>query len=131
MDEVDGKWHRSEIHSASIIERPTKLAKVRRFLHRVMPNIVSPPKNRKFLQIHGGGVIRIDCIVPSAEGVRYGGGSTLPLPRARSDKDDFNDPLAVEVGLGVGSQDIPPEGWPDTLKPEVIMLTLELIPDDD
>jgi hypothetical protein len=32
---------------------------------------------------------------------------------------DFDDPLAIEIGLSVGAQDIPAEGWPNDFKPEV------------
>jgi hypothetical protein len=33
--------------------------------------------------------------------------------------DDFEDPLAVKVGLFIEADGLPAEGWPRTFKPEV------------
>jgi hypothetical protein len=46
-------------------------------------------------------------------------------------EDGFEDPLAVRVGLFVGADDIPAEGWPDTFKPEVIGRILRYLPTDE
>ncbi len=45
--------------------------------------------------------------------------------------DDWEDPLAVKVGLQVGADDIPADGWPDTFKPEVIGRILSYLPTED
>ena len=53
------------------------------------------------------------------------------LDNAVGETDGWHDPLAVEVGLGVGANDLPAEGWPDTFKPEVIERILSYLPLDD
>lgn len=44
---------------------------------------------------------------------------------------EWEDPLAVKVGLQVGADDIPAEGWPDTFKPEVIGRILSYFSEDE
>lgn len=43
--------------------------------------------------------------------------------------DDWDDPLAVEVGLGVGADDLPAEGWPDTFRPDIVKRVLGYLPE--
>ena len=43
----------------------------------------------------------------------------------------FDDPLAVRVGLYVGADDLPCEGWPADFKPEVVSRLLSYMPADD
>jgi hypothetical protein len=45
--------------------------------------------------------------------------------------DDWYDPLAVQVGLQVGADDIPAEGWPNEFKPEVVDRILSYLPTDE
>jgi hypothetical protein len=42
----------------------------------------------------------------------------------------FHDPLAVKIGLDVGPNEIPADGWPETSKHDVMMKILALLPDD-
>lgn len=42
----------------------------------------------------------------------------------------FDDPLAVRVGLFVGSDDLPCDGWPDEFRPDVVDRVLAYIPND-
>lgn len=44
--------------------------------------------------------------------------------RAVRPNDGFNDPLAVHIGLGVGAQDIPADGWPESFDKDIAVRTL-------
>jgi len=44
---------------------------------------------------------------------------------------DFDDPLAVEVGLLAGAEDIPCDGWPEEVDSEVLERILQLLPSDE
>lgn len=44
---------------------------------------------------------------------------------------EWDDPLAVEIGLYIGTTDIPCEGWPAEVKPEVIERLAAYILEDD
>lgn len=46
------------------------------------------------------------------------------------DDDGWYDPLAAPVGLGVGVDDLPSDGYPDTFNPEVIDRILSYLPED-
>ncbi len=132
MVKADGSWHTEKIQTGHIEKRPTRLANVRRFFHEIMPGIVKPPKDREYLHTESGRIIPLHARIASAEGVRFYG-SVLPLPaEPGSDQlDSFDDPLAVEIGLGVGPNDIPPEGWPKDFKPEVANRILGYLPEAD
>ena len=43
--------------------------------------------------------------------------------------DGFDDPLAVHIGLGVGAQDIPADGWSETFDKDVAMRILGYLED--
>lgn len=43
----------------------------------------------------------------------------------------WDDPLAVRVGLYVGADDLPCDGWPETFKPAVVERILSYLPEDD
>lgn len=42
----------------------------------------------------------------------------------------FDDPLAAEVGLGVGSVDLPCEGWPDPFNKEIAIKIIRILPEE-
>jgi hypothetical protein len=42
----------------------------------------------------------------------------------------FHDPLAVKIGLDVGPNEIPADGWPETSNHDAMVEILELLPDD-
>ena len=46
---------------------------------------------------------------------------------AEMQDDDFEDPLAVKIGLWTG--DIPSDGWPEEFKPEVVRRILDYFVD--
>lgn len=53
------------------------------------------------------------------------------LENYTAEDDSWEDPLAVKVGLQVGADDLPAEGWPDTFKPEVVNRILCYLPTED
>ena len=44
---------------------------------------------------------------------------------------DFDDPLAVEIGLGVSAHDIPADGWADTFNLDTARSILDLYPKEE
>lgn len=128
----DGKWHTQEIQTATIIERDRRLSGVRKFFHDIFPSLVMPPKKQKYIRTADGSEKRLGVIIPSAEGVRFYG-TSVSLPGSEKDPADDNydgwhDPLAVNLTPDAG--DIPSDGWPDELKPEVVERILGYIPED-
>lgn len=124
MIHANNETQREVIGLGYIEDRPTKLAKVRAFLSRATLGIVRPPQDRKFLHTSDGKVFPIRALVSSAEGVRLGGADVLA-----TETDGFHDPLAVQIGLGVGAVDLPADGWPKEAKPEVIKQLLGYLDD--
>lgn len=43
--------------------------------------------------------------------------------------DGFDDPLAVHIGLGVGAQDIPADGWPKDFNKDIALEILGYLED--
>lgn len=60
-------------------------------------------------------------------------GYTASIADDSTNDADFDDPLAVRVGLYVGADELPCDGWPKTFKPEVVSRILGYLPisDDD
>lgn len=50
---------------------------------------------------------------------------------ALGDELEFDDPLAVRVGLYVGADDLPCDGWPESFNRPVVERILSYLPTED